>query len=219
MAISVFLADDHRLLVEGFRVALKDSGIDVVEVAYALDGLVQRYLQVQPDVLVIDLRFEGSHAHLDGLDVCEAILAADRAARIVVFSQFDDQYIVEKTYQLGVLAFVRKDESSEVLLDAIRTANEGKEFFSPVVAQQLAWAAVKAKNPTRLLDAKEFQAFKLVADGANVSDVAAEMALSTKTVGAILKNVKQKLDIESQADFTKLAIKFGVTNLDLKSRS
>lgn len=206
-------------MVEGVRVSLRGFGIDVVEVAYTLDGLAQRFFQTTPDVLVIDLRFDSRGARLDGLDVCEEILAKIPSAKIVVFSQFDDEYIIEKTYKLGVLAFVRKDESTDVLVEAIRSAKEGKEFFSPVVAQQLAWAAVKERSPTRLLDEKELKAFKLVADGSSLSDVAVEMDVSTKTVGTIIKSVKQKLNIDSQADFTKLAIKFGLTSLDLKTRN
>ena len=62
------MADDHRLLVEGFRHALKDYDIDVVEVAYSLDGLISRYLAVKPEVLVIDVRFDSKSVSEAGLD-------------------------------------------------------------------------------------------------------------------------------------------------------
>ena len=68
MSIRVFLADDHRLLVEGFRHALKDFNIDVVEVAYSLNGLINRYFEVKPDVLVIDVRFDSKNVAENGLD-------------------------------------------------------------------------------------------------------------------------------------------------------
>ena len=219
LSIRVFLADDHRLLVEGFRHALKDYGIDVVEVAYSLDGLIDRYLEVKPDVLVIDVRFDSKNVTENGLDACEELLARDPRAKIIVFSQFDDQYIIEKSYKLGVLAFVRKDESTDVLNEAIRTVAEGREFFSPEVAQLLAWSAVKDRNPNKLLDEKELRVFTLTADGSSLTDIAQAMDLSTKTVGTFLKNVKLKLGIENQADFTKLAIRYGITTLDLRTRS
>lgn len=103
LGIKVFLADDHRLLVAGFRDVLKDYGIDVVEVAYSLDGLIDRFLEVKPDVLVIDVRFDSKGCGENGLDVCEELLARDPSAKIIVFSQFDDQYIIERSYKLGVL--------------------------------------------------------------------------------------------------------------------
>lgn len=219
LGIKVFLADDHRLLVAGFRDVLKDYGIDVVEVAYSLDGLIDRYLEVKPDVLVIDVRFDNKNAGENGLDACEELLARDPSAKIIVFSQFDDQYIIEKSYKLGVLAFVRKDESIEVLNEAIRTVAEGKEYFSPEIAQLLAWSAVKDRNPNKLLDEKEMRAFTLTADGASLGDIAAAMDLSTKTAGTLMKSVKAKLGVESQADITKLAIRYGITTTALKTKS
>lgn len=220
MGIRVFLADDHRLLVAGFRDVLKDYGIDVVEVAYSLEGLVDRYQEVKPDVLVIDVRFDSKNIVVEnGLDVCEELLAREPSAKIVVFSQFDDQYIIEKSYQLGVLAFVRKDESTEVLNEAIKTVSEGKEYFSPEIAQLLAWSAVKDRNPKKLLDEKEMRAFALTADGASLTELASQMDLSTKTVGVLMKSVKGKLGVESQADITKLAIRYGVTTTDPKTKN
>ncbi len=205
-------------MVEGFRLTLQSDEIEVVDVTYTLDNLPERFKASNADVLVIDVRFEGTGGQT-GLDVCEKILAKSKNARIVVFSQFDDEWIVERTYKLGVLAFVRKDENTDVLIEAIKSAHSGKEFFSPVVAQLLAWTSVKAPSPTRLLDEKELKVFTLIADGLSVSDAADKMNLSYKTVSNMVKSVKQKLNIESFADFTKLAIKFGLTNLDVKTRS
>ena len=219
MSIRVFLADDHRLLVEGFRHALKDFNIDVVEVAYSLEGLIDRYFEVKPDVLVIDVRFDSKNVAENGLDICEELLAKDPKAKIIVFSQFDDQYIIEGAYKIGALAFVLKDESTEILDQAIRTVAEGREFFSPQVAQLLARSSVKDRNPTKLLDEKELRAFLLTADGESLADVAEAMDLSTKTVGKLLKSIKAKLDIDTPADFTKVAIRFGLTTTELKSKS
>lgn len=203
--------------MEGFRHALKDYGINVVEVAYSLDGLIDRYFEVKPDVLVIDVRFDSKNVSETGLDACEELLERDPAAKIIVFSQFDDQYIIEKAYRTGVLAFVLKDECTEVLDQAIRTVAEGREFFSPQVAQLLARSSVKDRNPSKLLD--EMRAFLLTADGASLADVAETMDLSTKTVGILLKSIKAKLDIETPADFTKLGIRFGLTTTELKTKS
>ncbi|MDM0029117.1 response regulator [Variovorax saccharolyticus] len=217
--IRVFLADDHRLLVAGFRDVLRNYDVDVVEVAYSLDRLAQRYLEVNPDVLVIDVRFDSKNVEENGLDVCEEIMRLKPSAKIIVFSQFDDQYIIEKSYKIGVLAFVRKDESIEVLNEAIQTVAQGKEYFSPEIARLLAWSAVKERSPNRLLDDKEMKAFTLLADGASLSEISTQMNLSTKTVGVLLKSLKNKLGVESQADITKLAIRHGITTTALKTKN
>jgi two-component system, NarL family, invasion response regulator UvrY len=213
--MNVFLADDHQLMAEGFKLILKGYGIDVIDTVYSLNELPEKFAASQADILVIDFRFK-SEEDQTGLDACEKILSKNRSTKIVIFSQFDDQWMIEKIYKMGVLAFVRKDEPTEVLVDAIKTAYRGKEFFSPAVAQLLAWTSVKSPSPSQVLEAKELHIFKLIADGMSVTDVAEAMSLSYKTVSNVVKTVKQKLDIDSFADFTKLAVKFGLTTLDVK---
>ena len=219
MAIRVFLADDHRLLVEGFRHALKDLGVDVVGVAYSLDGLMEQYNETKPDVLIVDVRFDSKGVTKNGLDFCAELLEEHPDAKIIVFSQFEDQYLIEKAYKMGVLAFIRKDEDTDVLFNAITTVVEGKEFFSPSVAQLLAWSSVKDRNPSKLLDEKEMKVFAMTADGAPQSKIAEEMKLSERTVASLVKNIKTSLGIENPADFTKLAIRYGITTVDVKTRS
>ena len=219
MAIRVFLADDHRLLVEGFRHALKDLGMDVVGVAYSLDGLMEQYDEVNPDVLIVDVRFDSKHVTKNGLDFCEELLARRPDAKIIVFSQFEDQYLIEKAYQMGVLAFIRKDEDMDVLFSAIKTVMDGREFFSPNVAQILAWHSIKERSPAKLLDDKELRVFAMTADGVPQSKIAEEMGLSERTIASLVKNIKATLGIENPADFTKLAIRFGITTVDVKTRN
>lgn len=219
MGIKVFLADDHRLLVAGFRDVLKDYGIDVVDVAYSLDGLIERVLEVKPDVLVIDVRFDSKGCGENGLDACEKLLARNPSAKIIVFSQFDDEYIIERSYKLGVLAFVRKDESIEVLNEAIVTVAKGNEYFSPEIARLLARSVVKDHNPNKLLDENEKRAFALLADGASLAEIADAMNVSVKTAGMLTRSGKVKLDVESQADITKLAIRYGITTTALKTKN
>lgn len=220
LQIKVFLADDHVLMVEGFRACLKQHGIDVVDVAYSLTDLTQRLSISSADVLVTDLRFATEDGvSTDALAVCEQVLANDPCRRIVVFSQFDDDYLVEKAYRIGVLSFVRKDEDTAVLVDAIKSAFSRTLYFPPAVARQLAWASVKVANPVKLLDEKELEVFVRMADGIPVAGVASGLCLSEKTVRGLIKAVKTKLNIDSYADFTKLAIRFGLTTLEVRMKN
>lgn len=212
------MADDHQLMVEGFRLTLKHHGIDVVEVAYSLETLYEKFVAANADVLVIDVRFEGFDES-NGLDACEKILARKPNTKIVVFSQFDDEWIVQKTYKLGVLAFVRKDEDTAILVQAINTTNTGREFFSPIAAQLLAFTTVKLSDPSRILDDKELMLFTLIADGYSMTEAGEAMSISYRTINGMVKVVRDKLGIDSFADFTKLAIKFGLTNLELRKKN
>jgi two-component system invasion response regulator UvrY len=214
-SIKVFLADDHRLIAAGFKHALKSRGVDVVDVAYTLDEVQERYESSGADVLVIDMRFDTQPGSKTGLEYSCELLAKDPAHRIIILSQFDDQFIIEKAYRVGVLAFVRKDESIDTLYSAIKKASTGASYFSPEIAQQLAISAIQPdSNPRRILEPAELNVFVLSGDGASIAEVAAQLHISTKTAGTLLRCVKTKLGVESQADITKLAIKYGFTTVE-----
>lgn len=219
--IHVLLADDNPLFIDGFRHALTRYGIVVSSVADSTASILPCYKETQPDVLVVDVRFDSKRLgnNLNGLDVCEQLLAECRDAKIMVFSQFDDLYIIEKAYKLGALAFVLKDEAVDVLAHAIREVAMGQEFFTPSIAQLLARSSVLEHNPSKLLDAKESKAFLLTADGCSFTEIAQVMGISTKTVGTLLKSVRSKLSIESVADFTKLAIRYGLLSTQPRTKN
>lgn len=213
--IRVFLADDHRILVDGFKHILVDYGLNVVDVAYSLDELMCKYPLTKFDALVIDIRFDNKNVAKNGLDACQEIISTHKDAKIVVFSQFDDLWIIERAYKAGALAFVRKDEPYEILHEAICHAAKGERYVSPVIAQKVALSTINDQNPKSLLSAIELKAFELYANGALFKDIASELKVTEKTVGLYFKSIKDKLSIESQADATKLAIMYGITTTSL----
>lgn len=218
MSIKVLIADDQPLLVAGLRQVLGGS-VDLVGVVQSLDDVVKAYAKLKPQVLIIDFSLGGNGADQRGLAVCGKLLENDPQARIVVFSQFDDQYIIEKSYKIGVLAFVRKNESAEVLHEAIQTAANGVQYFSPAIARLLAVSAIKDTNPEKLLSPSELKVFVLTADGATQSQLANELDVSLKTVSTLFNSVKVKLGVETHADITKLAIEYGLTTTERKAIS
>jgi two-component system invasion response regulator UvrY len=209
-SVNVFLADDHRLLVEGFCSSLDGHGITVVGTSYTLKEVVEQYFKLQPDVLIIDIRF-GDREERSGLDVCEEILARDPKARIIVFSQFDDVYIIEKSYKLGVLAFIPKDETPNVIQDVIMRVAQGQEVMLDHVAHQLARSNIQDTNPNRVLNDRELDIFRLTADGLSIEGIATKLEIHKRLVYSTLKAVKKKLKINNDVELVKIAIRHGIT--------
>ncbi len=210
MSISVILADDHKLLVEGFKIALSDFGIDVIRSFETPEGVIDAYDQLKPDVLVLDIRFTGN---MNGLELCSRILELHPNARIVMLSQFDQDDVIQSAYEGGAKAFIQKDADVEYLVAAIQHAAQGKNYFSPEVAQRLAQLSI-SPSPTKILDEKELNVFRLVANGMTNPEIAEELEVSLKTISNITVAIKNKLGISRNAEFTKLAIKYNLINLD-----
>ena len=101
-SIRVMLADDHPIVMTGFAMSLACEGMDVVGQAKTPDEAGAMFGELQPDVMVIDIRFG---TELTGLDAAEDILKKFPKANIVFLSQFDQDSLIKETYRLGARAF------------------------------------------------------------------------------------------------------------------
>ena len=105
-AIRVLLADDHPIVMTGFAMSLESEGMHVLGQARTPQEALAQFGALQPDVLILDIRFG---AELTGLDAARQVLQKYPGANIVFLSQFDQDALIKETYRLGARAFVTKD--------------------------------------------------------------------------------------------------------------
>lgn len=203
--VRVLVADDHPLITQGLATELKPFNID--EVASVADGnqVVSRYAEVMPDVLVLDLQI----GHVRGLTIVRELLERFPDARVVFYSQFDQPHIVREAYRLGAKAFIPKSADLQVLAGAIVAANDGRSFFTPEIAEQLAILSVKGEeSPQAKLNERELIVFKKMAKSFTIAEIAADLHLSSKTVGMITQDIRQKLGVERPSEIFRLAMDY-----------
>lgn len=204
-AVRVLIADDHPLIVVGLTTALSDLGIQVIDNVAAADEVIPKYVATQPDVLILDIRFgEGP----TGLDVARELLQRFPEARIVFYSQFDQDETITEAYRLGGAAFIPKNTAPTLLAEAIQLVHTGQTYFLKHIAERLALIGVRRdESPQSRLDRREIEVFKLMAEGLTNNEMAERMDLSPKTISTISQAVKEKLGVQRQADITRLAVK------------
>ncbi|RZT09269.1 regulatory protein, luxR family [Duganella sp. CF402] len=206
--IRVMLADDHPIVMTGFAMSLEGQGLEVVAQARTPDEALAQYRQLQPDVLVLDIRFG---EQLTGLDVAKQILADTPSAAIVFLSQFDQDSLIKETYRLGGRAFMTKDCDPSDLAAAVRRAHGGELYFLPHIAERLANLSVRGDvSPQSQLDERALEIFTLMAEGLTNAEIAEKLDVSTKTISNISQAVKEKLGVHRPAYITKLAVKHGL---------
>ncbi|NGZ84054.1 response regulator transcription factor [Duganella aceris] len=208
MKIRVMLADDHPIVMTGFAMSLQGQGLDVVAQARTPEDALAQFRQLQPDVIVLDIRFG---EQLTGLDVAKQILAQTPAAAIVFLSQFDQDSLIKETYRLGGRAFMTKDCDPADLAAAVRRAHEGELYFLPHIAERLANLSVRGDaSPQSQLDERALEIFTLMAEGLTNAEIAEKLDVSTKTISNISQSVKEKLGVHRPAYITRLAVKHGL---------
>jgi len=213
MTVTILLADDHAIVRDGLKALLKDEQ-DFVVIGEAADGLeaVRMVDRLGPDVLVWDLRMPG----LTGLEVTRQV---SRLTNVVILSMHANEAYVIEALRKGAMGYILKDSTSADLVKAIRGVLSGKRYLSQPLSETMVDALLKRSktselDPYETLTTREREVFQLVAQGKSNLEISELLTLSPRTVEIHRANMMHKLNLESQADLIRLAIKRGVISLD-----
>jgi len=206
----VLLVDDQELVRAGFRRLLEDGDkFTVIAESGSGEQAVQDFSKHHPDVVVMDISMPG----IGGVGAIERIIAREPNARILVLSVHEDSVFTTRAMQAGALGFIPKRSAPEEMLKAVEMVAQGKTCIAPEIAQQLAMQKLTgSENPLDVLSQREFEVFRLLAEGKTVNDIAEILSLSPKTVGTHHTNIKQKLNVSNSAELARLAIRSGLVD-------
>ena len=206
--IKVLLADDHPIVMSGCKATLMDFGIETLGQARTPAEAVRMFAELAPDVLVLDVKFGMAQT---GFDAAKEILKINPKARIVFWSQCDQDSVIKEAYKIGGHAYVTKVANPEDLAAAIKQASAGILYFSPEIAERLANLSVRGDNsPQKILDERELSVFRLMAQGLTNHEIAAELHLAARTISTVSQNIKDKRGIHRAADITLMAVRHAV---------
>lgn len=200
--IRVLLIDDHPVVLAGYR-RLLETAPDIAVVAEAGTGEEGyfAFLNHHPDVVVLDLELPGR----SGLDTLHRLQKRDPAVKVLVVSVHDNEIWVKRSRAAGAYGFLSKRSSPLALLEAIRRLAHGEQFFD-----DMAWNTPDQPEPLARLSAREFEVFRLLAQGHNVRQIAQILHISPKTAGVHQTRIMSKLNLGNLAQLALLALRHKV---------
>lgn len=205
--VRVLLCDDHTLFREGIKAILNDErSIEIVGEAANGREAVAKAGQLQPDVILLDIAMPD----LSGVEATRRIRKADRKAKILILTMYEEEEVVNRCLNAGAAGYVLKDEPRSHLIHAIGVVHRGGQYLSSralkkVIDQYVKGAPSEATGYERLTD-REREVLKLLADGLTLKDIAVRLILSVKTVDAHKTNLMRKLDLHDRSELIKYAI-------------
>lgn len=204
----IILADDHAVVRSGLRRLLElNKGLEVIAEAESGEQAYQLYGEFLPDIVVMDLSMPG----MGGLEAAKRILQRYTQAKIIIFSMHEAVSFASQALKAGVRGYVTKTGVAEDLLTAIREVARGKTFLSAEIAQKVALQTLIGNDdPLHQLSSREFEIFRLLAEGRKVEEVAEMLKISQKTVANYYTMIKQKLGVSSPIEMVRLAIRHGL---------
>ena len=212
--ITVLLADDHRVVREGFRSLLKhEPDLEVVGEAETGREAVQLTRKLRPEVIVMDIAMP----LLNGLEATRQIRKDVPGTKVLILSAHSDDAYIEQMAALGASGFLIKQSSAHELATAIREVKKGKSFFSPSVGKRVRDRSRESRQPasssskkSNQLSSRETEVLQLIAEGKANKQIASELGVSFKTVDKHRQHLMSKLNIHDVAGLTRYAIREGI---------
>ncbi len=206
--VRVFLVDDHEIVRGGLK-ALVDAQEDMSVVGEAANGLagVQGALELLPDVVVMDL----SMPVLGGIEATERIKTGSPDVKVLALTAREERGYIELLMAAGASGYVLKRSAADDLVRAIRAVALGGLYLDPAMtATSLPPARQNGEYTAgaRLSD-RESEVLRLIAEGHAVKDIAAKLAISTRTLETYRARAMEKLSLKTRADIVRYALQRG----------
>ena len=205
MPIKVLIADDHVFYREGVRAFLNNSPeINVVGEAGNGDEAIAKTSELQPDVILMDLKMPG----MNGIDATRRIHETNPKIGVLVLTMFDDDDSVFAAMRAGARGYLLKDADKDEVVRAIIAVERGEAIFSPAIAQRMiqyfsapSVLSNKKGQPDEFaeLTERELEILNLIAQGDNNNTIANKLSLSIKTVQNYVSSILTKLQVADRA--------------------
>lgn len=205
----VLVADDHPLLRSGLRQVLsQEPDLEVIGEAEDSEQVLQKVSENNCDVVILDLTMPGR----GGLDVLRELRRQHPALPILVLSVHAEDQFAVRAIKAGASGYLSKENAAPEVVRAVRKVLTGKKYVSPTLAEMLANALDHddQRPPHETLSDREFQVLCKIASGMTVSQIAAQVSLSVKTVSTYRARVLEKMNMHNNAELTRYAIQSGL---------
>lgn len=207
--IKIMLADDHDLVRTGLRRLLEDvQDIEVVVEATTGEEAVSLSRQHEIDVILMDINMPG----IGGIEATRKILQREASTKIIIVTMNEDEMYAQRLLKAGAAGYLTKGCKVTEIVHAVREAVANRRYITPQVAQQLALADTSNENdsPFKELSERELQVMMMLIDGQKISIISDKLCLSPKTISTYRHRLFTKLDIQSDVELTRLAIRHGL---------
>jgi DNA-binding NarL/FixJ family response regulator len=198
MATTVFIVDDHYMVIEGIRSLLQnEKNIEWAGHAMNADSCLAFLQQQQPDVILMDINLPDK----SGIDLCKEVKQKYPSVFIIGLSTFNQQSFIQKMMANGASGYVLKNASQKELTDAVGAVIKGKTYLSDEASHTLR----KDDATAIVLTRREKEVLELIADGMTNVEIAQKLFISVTTVDTHRKNLLAKLEAKNTASLVRIA--------------
>ena len=207
MPIAVAIVEDHPDIRAGTSYILRSSkSISVVGEMERAEDLLDRFDQLKPDVVLMDVNLPG----MSGIEATALLKSEHPRVEIVILSVLEDEENVFKAICSGASGYVTKPVMPDRLLDAVEQAFGGGTPMSPHIARmvlELFKQNIPAPKSDYNLTTRELEVLDMLTHGADFKQIAERLFVSLFTVRAHIRNIYEKLHVHSKSEAVAKALR------------
>ena len=203
--ISVYIVDDHQLVIEGILSFLqKEKNIKVAGYATDAQACINFFKSNSADVILMDINLPD----MNGMDLCQIIKTNYPGIAVIALSTLSQGSYITQMIENGASGYLLKNADKEEILEAITTVQNGKTFFS-FEAGKIYKVTTEKKISLPVLSKREKEVLKLIAEGLTNIEISKNLFISIDTVDTHRKNLHTKLNVKNTAMLIRYAINNG----------
>ena len=201
----ILIVDDHEIIRDGIRRIFDEQPGTI---AFGQAGTPEEALSLARDedwdVVVLDLSLGGR----SGLDVLRALKQIRPKLPVLILSMHSEEQYARRAFKGGAGGYLTKDSPRAELLIAIKKVIKGERYVSPTLAEKLVIDIGRGTDrpPHEALSNREFEVTKLIASGKTVTEIAAMLSLSDKTISTYRARILEKMNLKTTAEIIRYAI-------------
>lgn len=203
------LVDDHAVVRRGVRELLREEFGDAeFGEAGSADEACEQCRRGDWDLILLDIAMPPGRS---GLDILRDLKLSCAKAAVLVQSMHTEEQFASRVMKAGAAGYITKQSMAQELIRAVRKLLAGGRYVSETFAEQLAGSLTDSRRPAHeALSEREFQVLQKLASGSTVKEIGAELSLSIKTVSTYRSRLLEKLDMGSNADLARYAVREGL---------
>jgi len=208
--ITVFIIDDHKMVIEGFKLLLKNEvDIEVVGHAYDAWAAYEVLPKIQPDVVLLDINMP----EINGIDACKHLTALMPNLKIIAITMHKEASLIKMMLANGAKGYVLKNAGKNELIEAIETVQKGKMYLDDVSNEIVinTMSNSKKKNTNALfpkLSRREKEVLRLILDEHTTQEIADKLFISFGTVETHRRNMLIKTGTRNTAGLVRIALEY-----------
>lgn len=216
-AIRVVIVDDHVVFAEALQVVLNlESDIEVVAVSYGGHDVVERVLDVHPNVVLMDYDLPG----VDGVAATSRIRRQSPETRVVMLTASNDPRVLAAAVEAGASGYLTKERAAREVAQAVRAAAVGEMLIPPgmlpallALLKRRADRSEQAATTGERLTRREREILEMLASGMSTAAIADAFVISPHTVRTHLQNIMAKLEVHSKLEAVTQALRLGLISV------